>query len=137
MAIVILPQRREPECMIDHSKTGLMRDNTHSVYEHIRPAEELNRYARTHQKKIQHEETGLMPMGCSRIYGNLLNISIPVGSGLLSSDASHALYSPWCDRCAGLKANRTAMDLRIGGSENRERGETDSEAGQIGLIGGN
>ena len=35
MAIVVLPQRREPECMVDHSKTGLTRDNTHSVYEHL------------------------------------------------------------------------------------------------------
>src|SRR5438105_3819182 len=72
MAIVILPQRGEPECMVDHSKTGLMRDNTHSVYEHIGPAQELNRYARTHQKKIQPEQTGLMPMGCLRIYGNFV-----------------------------------------------------------------
>ena len=72
MAFVILSQRREPERMVDHSKTGLMRHNTHSVYEHLGPDRELNRYARTHQKKIQHAQIGLMPMGCLRIYGNFV-----------------------------------------------------------------
>src|SRR5207253_9673355 len=35
MAIVMLAQGREPERMVDHSKTGLTRDNTHSVYQHL------------------------------------------------------------------------------------------------------
>src|SRR3989442_15020673 len=35
MAIVILSKRREPERMVDHSKTGLTRYNTHSVYQHL------------------------------------------------------------------------------------------------------
>ena len=49
MAIVILPQRREAECMVDHSKTGLTRDYTHSVYQHLRlvqRAEPLRKNAR-------------------------------------------------------------------------------------------